>query len=95
MRGILMLIACCTWLVYTGCASKEEEKEEAVKFLVTSPLKKDTVTVKEYVCQIRAFQHIELRALERGYLQHIFVDEGHHVKKGQSMFQIMPMLYKA
>ena len=95
MRGILMLVTCCALLTYTGCASKKEEKEEEVKFLVTNPLKKDTVTVKQYVCQIRAFQHIELRALERGYLQHIFVDEGHFVKQGQPMFQIMPMLYKA
>jgi len=36
-----------------------------------------------------------LRALERGYLQKIFVDEGQAVKKGQMMFQIMPLLYQA
>jgi membrane fusion protein (multidrug efflux system) len=40
-------------------------------------------------------QHIELRALERGYLQNIYVDEGQAVKKGQLMFQIMPMVYEA
>jgi membrane fusion protein, multidrug efflux system len=38
---------------------------------------------------------IQLRALERGYLQKIFVDEGQSVKDGQLMFQIMPMLYQA
>jgi membrane fusion protein (multidrug efflux system) len=47
------------------------------------------------VCQIRSIQHIELRALERGYLQEIFVDEGQHVKKGQLMFKIMPLIYQA
>jgi membrane fusion protein, multidrug efflux system len=47
------------------------------------------------VCQIRSIQHIEMRALEKGYLQEIFVDEGQFVKQGQLMFQIMPMLYKA
>jgi len=36
-----------------------------------------------------------MRALEKGYLQEIFVDEGQFVKKGQLMFQIMPTLYKA
>ena len=55
----------------------------------------DTLTTKEYVCQIKSIQHIELRALEKGYLQEIFVDEGQTVRKGQLMFQIMPMLYQA
>jgi membrane fusion protein (multidrug efflux system) len=36
-----------------------------------------------------------LRALERGYLQNIYVDEGKTVRKGQTMFQIMPLLYRA
>jgi membrane fusion protein, multidrug efflux system len=82
-------------LCYTSCESKKEEKEEEIKFLVTSPLKKDTTVTRQYVCQIRSIQHIELRALERGYLQEIFVDEGQSVKKGQMMFQIMPLLYQA
>jgi membrane fusion protein (multidrug efflux system) len=33
--------------------------------------------------------------LERGYLQNIYVDEGKTVRKGQTMFQIMPLLYRA
>jgi membrane fusion protein (multidrug efflux system) len=41
------------------------------------------------------YQHIELRALEKGYLQNIFVDEGQHVKKGQLLFQIQPNIYQA
>jgi membrane fusion protein (multidrug efflux system) len=82
-------------LCHTSCESKKEEKEEGVKYLVSSPLKKDTLVTKDYVSQIRSIQHIEIRALERGYLQKIFVDEGQLVKKGQLMFQIMPMLYNA
>jgi membrane fusion protein (multidrug efflux system) len=33
--------------------------------------------------------------LEKGYLQHIYVDEGQFVKKGQPMFHIMPNVYEA
>jgi membrane fusion protein (multidrug efflux system) len=96
MKKILVFIGLCTSLCYTSCHSgKEEEKEEGMKFLVTSPLKKDTLVTRQYVCQIHAISHIELRALEKGYLQEIFVDEGQFVKKGQMMFQIMPMLYNA
>lgn len=80
---------------FASCSSHKEEKEEEFKFLATSPLKKDTTVSRAYVCQIRAIQHIELRALERGYLQNIYVDEGKTVRKGQTMFQIMPLLYRA
>ncbi|MBC6698560.1 efflux RND transporter periplasmic adaptor subunit [Hymenobacter puniceus] len=79
----------------TSCSKEHKEKEEKIKFLVTSPLQKDTTITKEYVSQIHAYQHIEVRALEKGYLQKIYVDEGQAVREGQLMFQIMPMVYKA
>ena len=41
------------------------------------------------------FSHIELRSMEKGYLQKIFVDEGQKVRKGQAMFRIMPNIYQA
>jgi len=63
--------------------------------LVTNPIVKDTTATRDYVCQIKAYQHIELRVLEKGYLQKIYVDEGQYIKEGQMMFQIMPMIYQA
>ena len=95
MNKILVLIGLCATLFYSSCDSHKEKKEEKVTFLVTSPIKMDTSIIKNYVCQIRAIRHIELRALERGYLQNTYVDEGQQVKAGQAMFQIMPMLYEA
>lgn len=82
-------------LFVTSCNHKRHEKEEEVKFLATSPIKKDTTLHREYVCQIHSIQHIELRALEKGYLQNIYVDEGQYVREGQLMFQIMPLVYQA
>lgn len=61
----------------------------------TSPMKKDTSFFIEYVSQIQAHQHIELKAMEKGYLQKIFVDEGQLVKKGQLLFEIQPTIYLA
>ena len=95
MKQILVLLSLCALLCHTSCESKKEEKVEETKYLVTSPLKRDTLVTREYVCQIHAISHIELRALEKGYLEKIFVDEGQSLKKGQLMFQIMPLLYKA
>lgn len=95
MRRILMLVSLCALLVTTSCKQQKEHKEVENKFLVTHPLRKDTITTKEYVSQIQSIRHIELRAQEKGYLQKIFVDEGQLVKKGQLLFQIMPNLYEA
>lgn len=78
-----------------GCTHESHEGEEKGKLLVTSPVRKTTELTREYVGQVRAIQHIELRALERGYLQQIFVDEGQVVQNGQRMFQIMPLIYQA
>ena len=90
-RNLLLLIA----LSAAACSGPKKEKEEQIKLLATSPLLKDTTLTKEYVAQIHSIQHIELRALEKGYLQKIFVDEGQLVQEGQLMFQIMPLIYQA
>ncbi len=94
MKRILILISLSTVLFY-GCNSEKHEKEAKVKFLVTSPMQMDTMVYKDYVCQIHAINHIELRSQEKGYLQNVYVDEGQFVKKGQLMFQIMPVIYQA
>ena len=81
--------------IYTSCKHKTEEIHEAAKYLVTSPIKRDTIITKDYVSQIHSIRHIEIRAIERGYLKKISVDEGQHLKKGQKMFNIMPNVYQA
>ncbi len=95
MRIYLSVITVFAALITISCGKKHHNTTEETKFIVTSPLKKDTAIIRNYVCQIRSIQHIELRALEKGYLQNIYVDEGQFVKKGQLMFQIMPAVYNA
>lgn len=85
----------CGLLCHTSCTSKKEEKEEAAKYTVTSPLKIDTSFTREYVSQIKSVRNIEIRALEKGFLQNIYVDEGQSVKAGQLLFRIMPKMYEA
>ncbi|HLP49842.1 MAG TPA: efflux RND transporter periplasmic adaptor subunit [Chitinophagales bacterium] len=95
MKRIAFFIGYALLLFTSSCSHKEHAKEEEAKFLVTSPLQKDTTIFKSYVAQIHASSHIELRSQEKGYLQNIYVDEGQFVRKGQQMFQIMPTLYQA
>ncbi len=95
MRNNLIFVSLSILLCNTSCKRGHEQKEEEIKFLVTSSLKKDTIITRDYVCQIHAIQHIEMRALEKGYLEKIYVDEGQFVKKGDMMFKIMPLIYNA
>lgn len=90
---VLIALAPCIWL--SACHSGQKEETEVLKLPVIDPQITDTTLYKEYVCQIRAINHIDIRSQEKGYLQHIYVDEGQFVHKGQVMFRIMPMLYQA
>lgn len=73
----------------------EHEEHEASKLIATRPLKKDTIVSREYVCQIRSRSNIEVRALERGYLEAIHVKEGQLLKEKEPMFKILPLVYQA
>ncbi|SIO35877.1 membrane fusion protein, multidrug efflux system [Singulisphaera sp. GP187] len=74
---------------------EEEHHEEHHKVLVTRPQAKAVVLTQEYVCQIHSQRHINVRALENGYLEAISVKEGQAVKKGDLLFKIVPVLYQA
>jgi membrane fusion protein (multidrug efflux system) len=95
MKNVFFLFSLLVLLLGSCQAEHKKHEEEAPVLEVSTPFVKDTVITREYVCQIHASRHIELRALERGYLQQIFVDEGQSVRKGQPMFKILPNVYEA
>ena len=84
--GLVAMIQAC---------QHEAHHEAESNYAVTKPWTKSVQVETQYVAQIRAIQHIEIRAFEKGYLQNIFVDEGQSIKKDQKMFQIMPLLMQA
>lgn len=90
-----MFLCVGAMLCHTRCTPEKQVKEEGGKYVVTTALRADTVLTTEYVSQIRSVRNIEIRGQERGYLQHIYVDEGQFVKGGQLLFRIMPKLYEA
>ena len=73
----------------------EEEVHDEQEIVVTTPKVEDVTITESFVCQIRSQRHIEVRALEGGYLSKILINEGQAVKKGDVMFEILPVLYKA
>ena len=74
---------------------EEEHHQENRKIVVTSPKAMDVTITHPYVCQIHSQQHIDVCALESGYLKEILVQEGQTVKKGDLMFKLLPVLFKA
>ncbi|WP_437223417.1 efflux RND transporter periplasmic adaptor subunit [Planctomicrobium sp. SH661] len=85
-------------LTLSACNHHDEEhhQEHAKhKIVVTNPVSEAVTLTQQYVCQIRSQRHIELRALERGYLEPIAIKEGQTVKQGEVLFQILPILYEA
>lgn len=95
MKRVLVLMGLAAACSQFACSHKTEEKQEGVKYTATSPAELDTSFNREYVSQIKSIRNIELRALEKGYLEQIYVDEGQTVRKGQLLFRIMPRMYQA
>ncbi|QDU56579.1 efflux RND transporter periplasmic adaptor subunit [Aeoliella mucimassa] len=95
-RSIVAFVA-ATCFIVSGCEKPEAEEhhEEHHRIIVTSPKVEDVTTTQLYVCQIHSCRHIEVCALDGGYLEKIPVNEGQSVNQGDLMFKILPTIYKA
>ncbi|WP_254512589.1 efflux RND transporter periplasmic adaptor subunit [Anatilimnocola floriformis] len=104
--AIAAVVLALLFITQSGCGSHADSHEGAHAheeggehhghtILVTSALKKNVVNTQAYVCQIHSCQHIEVKAIEGGYLEDIRVKEGQAVKKGELMFKIQPVLFQA
>lgn len=84
-------------LLFTRCSESgsTSEGKTVPEFPVTQVMRKDTVLFHEYVTDVHAFRHVEIRARVQGYLDQIHVDEGQFVKAGQILFKINDEEYRA
>ena len=73
----------------------EGEHHAKHKVIATSPVAKDVTITQQYVCQIHSRRHIDVCALDSGYLKEIKIKEGQEVSKGDSLFRILPTMYEA
>ena len=93
---ILAAVVAIASLSTSACHKHEEhEHHEQHKIVVTAPVAKDVLLVQQYVSQIHSQRHINVKALENGYLEEIPIKEGQLVKKGDVLFKVIPTLYKA
>ncbi len=95
MRKFLSVLFFGGMFLFTACRGAHEKEHDRYNFHTTNPLKKNIKITREYVCQVRSIQHIEIKALEKGYLTQTFIDEGQKVVHGDMLFQVMPKMYEA
>jgi membrane fusion protein (multidrug efflux system) len=95
LKNLSMMLCCLSVLPACNKSEAMAHEEQQRRIVVTTPVVKDVVTTQQFVCQIHSRAHIEIRALERGYLQEINVKEGQAVKRNEVMFKIVPILYQA
>lgn len=88
--GFIIVAGGIVWI----CLPKPKEVELPV--VAIEPVKTDNVNIYgDYVGRINAHQFVEVRARVEGYLEKMLFDEGTYVEKGQTLFIIDPLLYKA
>jgi membrane fusion protein (multidrug efflux system) len=68
---------------------------ERQKIVVTNPLAKDIAVAQQYVGKIRAHRHINISALASGVISEVAIKEGQAVKKGDTLFRVVPTLSQA
>jgi membrane fusion protein (multidrug efflux system) len=76
-------------LLMAACEPGQAPKVTTIDaFRVASPVVTTAVYDREYVGEIQATQHVELRARMKGVVEAIAVDEGQQVSSGQLLFSI-------
>ncbi|GAA4466637.1 efflux RND transporter periplasmic adaptor subunit [Nemorincola caseinilytica] len=84
---ILAMPVLCLYACTTGNTSpKTSEKYKA--YPVINVIEKDTSLHLQYVADIQARKNVEIHTRVTGILEHIHVDEGDQVHKGQLLFSI-------
>lgn len=92
---ILAVVLALICLSLSACDTHTTEHSPEVHTItVTTPEEKAVTITERFVCQIHSKRHIQVRALERGYLQAITIKEGQRVKEGEPMFTVIPTLYQ-
>jgi len=74
-----------------SCSTEKRQKQANQRiqnFPVVQLASMDTLLYKEFVAEINAVRHIEVRARIEGFLDKIHVDEGQKVKKNQALFHL-------
>jgi RND family efflux transporter MFP subunit len=92
--GLLLLFG--LMIALTGCSRQPEPAPPAaIPVVVTRPLEREITDYTDFTGRTAAVDSVEVRARVWGYLTKVNFKEGAIVKKGDILFEIDPLIYKA
>ena len=94
MKSRLVLLACCLALL-SSCGGGNKGAGNAPEYAVLETQATTAHLTNSYPATIRGKQDVEIRPMVSGFITKLHVDEGSVVKKGQVLFTIDQVQYKA
>jgi len=88
-KHLLRTLSVAIIAITFSCKDKSSTNTDSKKeFPVETIVKTDTIVSNQFVADIQAKKNVEINTRVPGFLQHIYVNEGQFVKKGQPLFKI-------
>ena len=94
MKSRLVLLACCLALL-SSCKNGNGGEAKAPEYAVITAQTTTAKLTNSYPATIKGKQDVEIRPMVSGFITKLHVDEGSVVKKGQVLFTIDQVQYKA
>lgn len=93
--NISILIFLLLFLSQCSQSGNEAEKNNHLREVKVAELRTTDISIpRGFICDIYAFQYVEIHARVQGYLEDIYVDEGQTVKKNAPLFRISANEYR-
>ena len=93
MKSRLVLLACCLALL-SSCGNGNNGEAKAPEYAITAQATTAHLT-NSYPATIKGKQDVEIRPMVSGFITKLHVDEGSVVKRGQVLFTIDQVQYRA
>ena len=94
MKSRLVLLACCLALL-SSCGNGNNGEAKAPEYAVIAAQTTTAHLTNSYPATIKGKQDVEIRPMVSGFITKLHVDEGSIVKKGQVLFTIDQVQYRA
>ena len=94
MKSRLVLLACCLALL-SSCGNGNNGEAKAPEYAVITAQATTAHLTNSYPATIKGKQDVEIRPMVSGFITKLHVDEGSIVKRGQVLFTIDQVQYRA
>ncbi|HJA82398.1 MAG TPA: efflux RND transporter periplasmic adaptor subunit [Candidatus Bacteroides intestinavium] len=94
MKSRLVLLACCLALL-SSCGNGNNGEAKAPEYAVIAAQTTTAHLTNSYPATIKGKQDVEIRPMVSGFITKLHVDEGSIVRKGQVLFTIDQVQYRA